>query len=53
MRTLPGLLILTTFIGSGLCAVYQQLNDLKQEHFDFVVVGGQYEIMKLTTRRII
>ncbi|KAF7777702.1 CAZyme family AA3 [Agaricus bisporus var. burnettii] len=40
MRTLPGLLILTTFIGSGLCAVYQQLNDLKQEHFDFVVVGG-------------
>lgn len=25
---------------SGMCAVYRQLSDLKQDKFDFVVVGG-------------
>ncbi|EKM83240.1 hypothetical protein AGABI1DRAFT_118556 [Agaricus bisporus var. burnettii JB137-S8] len=40
MRTLPGLLTLTIFGTSGLCAVYHQLSDLTQEEFDFVIVGG-------------
>ncbi|EKM83239.1 hypothetical protein AGABI1DRAFT_111689 [Agaricus bisporus var. burnettii JB137-S8] len=40
MHTLQGLLILTTFIAPGLCAVYQQLSDLRQDEFDFVIAGG-------------
>ncbi|EKM76823.1 hypothetical protein AGABI1DRAFT_77908 [Agaricus bisporus var. burnettii JB137-S8] len=40
MPTFTGLLILSIFVTSGLCAVYQQLSDLKQDRFDFVVVGG-------------
>jgi choline dehydrogenase len=40
MRNIPVLLKLTIFITSGLCAVYQQLGDLTQHQFDFIVVGG-------------
>lgn len=42
MHTLQGLLILTTFIAPGLCAVYQQLSDLRQDEFDFVIAGGKH-----------
>jgi hypothetical protein len=47
MPALPSFLVLTFFITSGLCAVYQQLGDLKQLQFDFVVVGGQYETWEI------
>jgi hypothetical protein len=40
MRVIPRLLILAAFITSGLCTVYHQLGDLKQDQFDFVIVGG-------------
>ncbi|XP_006461554.1 hypothetical protein AGABI2DRAFT_205343 [Agaricus bisporus var. bisporus H97] len=40
MFTLPGFVILGFFITSGLCTVYQQLSDLSEKKFDFVIVGG-------------
>jgi hypothetical protein len=40
MRSLPALLVLTISVTSGLCNVYQQLSDLTQDIFDFVIVGG-------------
>jgi hypothetical protein len=40
MPSLPALLVLSIFISSGLCAIYQELTDLKQDVYDFVIVGG-------------
>ncbi|EEB90555.1 hypothetical protein MPER_11220 [Moniliophthora perniciosa FA553] len=32
--------IILSFVGHGLAAIYERLDDLPTRHFDFIVVGG-------------
>lgn len=46
---LASVFALLSLSSCGLGAVYDQLADLKQDHFDFVIVGGEEVSQSLAT----